>query len=59
MKKTYKTPETYCFVVNTQPMMAASLGTNALPNAKIQEAEEVSGRPADSRRRFSVWDDEE
>ena len=40
-------------------MMAASLGTNALPNAKIQEAEEVIGRPADSRRRFSVWDDEE
>ncbi len=60
MKKTYKKPETCCFVVNAQPMMAGSLGSNSTPNAIINEAEESSGgRTADSRRRFSIWDDEE
>ncbi len=58
MKKTYLLPATQAFRVNTQQFIAASITKESEKAEVILDDEEYNGS-FNTRRRNSVWDDEE
>lgn len=57
MKKIYETPMTAVVAVSTDVMILA--GSVGVPNAVIDDTEQVNASELESRRSFSVWDDDE